>query len=230
MIDLHTHILPGIDDGAPDVHTALTMLRMQKQQGVDTVALTPHFYRTNEHVEEFLARRNASWKELCNHVDGVSFPKMILGAEVAWVPGMADWPELHSLCYESTKTLLIELPVSPWNDEMFRQLHNLVGRQGVTPMIAHLDRYLWSQKKQHIEQLLDIGFPVQVSGAAILHRVRRSWMFHLLKEHEALLISDCHNTDTRPPDMGEAMRFLEKKLGTQMAERVANATTKALLD
>ena len=53
MIDLHTHILPGMDDGAKDTATSLQMLRMERDQGVDTVVLTPHYYRHRESAEDF---------------------------------------------------------------------------------------------------------------------------------------------------------------------------------
>ena len=59
MTDLHTHILPGIDDGAPDMETALHMLEAEDKQGVNTVALTPHFYRSREHIADFLAEKQA---------------------------------------------------------------------------------------------------------------------------------------------------------------------------
>ena len=57
MIDLHTHILPGMDDGAKDVKTSLALLRMESAQGVGTVVLTPHFYRDREEPQHFLTRR-----------------------------------------------------------------------------------------------------------------------------------------------------------------------------
>ena len=60
MTDLHTHILPGMDDGAKDAAAAAAMLRMEAEQGVTGVALTPHFYRADETPERFLARRGAA--------------------------------------------------------------------------------------------------------------------------------------------------------------------------
>ena len=109
MIDLHTHILPGMDDGAQSVDEAIKMLHLEAEQGIDTVALTPHFYRQNESVSEFLVRRDAAWRELSQAVQGEKVPSMILGAEVAWMPGMSQWPDLEQLCYQNTKLLLVEL-------------------------------------------------------------------------------------------------------------------------
>ena len=60
MTDLHTHILPGMDDGAKDAQMSIAMLRAQRDQGVDTVVLSPHFYGDREDVDRFLRRRNLS--------------------------------------------------------------------------------------------------------------------------------------------------------------------------
>ena len=54
MTDAHTHILPAMDDGAKDLGTSLAMLRASREQGVDTVVLTPHYYPQKESVESFL--------------------------------------------------------------------------------------------------------------------------------------------------------------------------------
>ena len=66
MTDLHTHILPGMDDGAESVEMSLDMLRMERDQGVDAVVLTPHFYRDRERPEHFQKRRWAAAEALRN--------------------------------------------------------------------------------------------------------------------------------------------------------------------
>lgn len=230
MTDLHTHILPGMDDGAQSVEDALAMLRAQVQQGVDTVALTPHFYRSRECAADFLARRTSAWQQLLEATKDKNYPKLILGAEVAWMPGMADWPELEELCYQGTKTLLVELPITPWSNEIFRQLYSLESRRGVMPMLAHLDRYFQYQKKKHIEQLLEMGYHVQVSAEALFHLFDRKQALNLLKNYDALLISDCHNLSTRKPNLGDAMKVIQKKLGQWMAGEISAITDEALTD
>lgn len=213
MTDLHTHILPGMDDGAPDMKTALQMLTMEAKQGVGAVALTPHFYRTREHVSDFLIRRANAMAQMQNVLKNIKHPQLILSAEVAYVPGMADWQELEQLCYAGTKILLVEPPMTAWNDEMFRQLYAIEGRRGITPMIAHIDRYFEAQTKASIEQLLEMGFPIQVSTVALLRFHGRSRALKLLADYNAVLVSDCHNTTTRAPNLDVAVRVLEKRLG-----------------
>jgi len=215
MIDLHTHILPGMDDGAPDAETALRMLAAEAEQGVRAVALTPHFHRDREHVSDFLARRREAMARLRNALGEREHPHLIPGAETAWVPGMAEWQELEQLCYENTRILLVELPMTPWHDDMFRQLYAIEGRRGITPMIAHAERYIGTQTGAHFAKLLETGFPLQVSTAPLRRWFGRRRVLELLTAFHGVLSTDCHNMTTRPPDMGAAAQVLEKKLGKE---------------
>lgn len=218
MTDLHTHILPGMDDGAQDVETALQMLTMEAKQGVNIVALTPHFYRSKEHITDFLKRRDCAWDKLQTKLNRAEHPQLILSAEVAYAPGIADWSELDELCYKGTRVLLVEPPMTAWNDEMYHQLYAIEGRRGIIPMIAHFDRYLRIQSKERIEQLLEMGFPIQVSTASLLNIVGRNRMLKLMTEYGAVPVSDCHNINTRPPNLDAAARIMMKKLGNKAEE------------
>lgn len=220
MTDLHTHILPGMDDGAVDVQQSLDMLKQQEAQGVKAVALTPHYYPQKERVDSFLERREEAWQELreciADSEENASLPAMCLGAEVAYVPGMWEWPELSQLCYEDTKLLLVELPVTPWNEEMFQELYRILGRRGITPMIAHLDRYSRLQKPKQMRQLLDMELPYQVSASAILHpfsrRAKKLWL------RGGVPVSDCHDVRHRPPNLGKLRSFIHRKYGKTTAD------------
>ena len=224
MTDLHTHILPGMDDGVQSVTEAVKMLRIQAEQGIDTVALTPHYYRQSESIADFLARREAAWLKLSQAVQGEVCPSVVLGAEVAWMPDISRWPELESLCYQNTKMLLVELPMRPWSGDIFTQLYNIENRRGIMPVIAHVDRYFHNQSKRNLYRLFSTGYPLQVSAEAVLRFHTRKRALKVLKYCEGMLISDCHNLRSRPPKLGPAMEMLEKKLGTRMAREIAAIT------
>lgn len=228
MTDLHTHILPSMDDGAKNADMSLEMLRMERDQGIDTVVLTPHFYRERERVEWFLERRREASKVLLEKLMSLpeaernTLPRLIVGAEVAWGPNMADWPHLDKLCMGRTRNLLLELPFTPWNDQMFHQLYDLMGRTGITPVIAHIERYRSIQKKEAIEEILSMGLPVQISAEPLLHTLSRGRELKLLRERQAQFIaSDCHNTTTRPPNVGLALKVVEAKLGEAKVQSMA---------
>ena len=105
--------------------------------------------------------------------------------------------------------------MTPWNDEMFQQLYAIEGRRGITPLIAHFDRYIKIQSKVRIEQLLEIGFPIQVSTTSLLRFCGRNQAMKLITEYSAVPVSDCHNTNTRPPNLDIAVRVIKKKLGSK---------------
>ena len=233
MVDLHTHILPGMDDGSKDADMSLAMLRMEQEQGVDTVALTSHFYREKEMPKHFLARRQAAFTKLQNAIasQGRKLPELVLGAEVAWAPHMSEWEELPQLCLGESKYLLLELPFSSWRSEMFQDIYDVLFEREIVPVFAHLERYLKIQKKDHIREILEMGTPVQVSSAPCLRFGDRRQVLNMLKKGQAqLMASDCHNLTTRPPNLRSGLDVVAKKLGAEMVRSIESNTQALGLD
>lgn len=227
MTDLHTHILPGMDDGARDVETSLELLRMEREQGVDRVVFTPHFYREKEDVSSFLSRRCEALSRLEAAAaqlparERVALPRWELGAEVAWMPNLADREELKDLCLGQSNYFLLELPFTPWRDQMIGQLYELLGRGQFIPVIAHLDRYWDRQPKEQIEQLLHLGVPIQLSANILLKFFSRRKALQMIQQGQIfLLASDCHSLHHRPPNLGPAVKVVARKLGWRQARRL----------
>ena len=102
MIDFHTHVLPGMDDGAADEETSLGMLRLCTEQGVDTVFATSHFYADEEDPASFLKRRAEAFRRLreayaAGGNDAGEIPTLLPGAEILYFPGLSDCEELKPL-------------------------------------------------------------------------------------------------------------------------------------
>ena len=216
MTDLHTHILPGIDDGSKNTEMSIQMLKAELEQGIDSVALTSHFYRDLETPEKFLMKRQKAFEELNKAISdsNESFPKLYLGAEVAWVQGLADWEEAEALCYEGTRFMLVEPPFQPWTSVFVREMIELQSRRNITPVIAHIDRYYNSQTKESLKAILDMDFPVQISSSAFLDFWSKGTALKYIREGKAqFLISDCHNMTSRRPNLREAMDVIIKKFG-----------------
>ena len=211
MTDLHTHILPGMDDGAQTVEQSLQMLRAEQEQGVETVLLTPHFYRTSENVDMFLERRQQAWQILQAALPE-KHPKLLLGAEVAWYQTILQEKRLHELCLEGTNCILLELPYAPWPSMVMDHLYEFSVVTGITPILAHVDRYLPLQNKAVIEQLFSIGLPMQINAPALLHPLRRGKAVRMLKQGKWYIGSDCHDMNQRKPCLSAAVEVLKKRI------------------
>lgn len=227
MTDLHTHILPGMDDGARNADESLAMLRMEQTQGVEAVVLTPHFYGVRETTKAFLARRDAAMQALETRLvqlperERADLPERILGAEVAWHPALADCEELPQLCIGQTKNLLLELPFTPWSTQMFNQIYDLIGQTGVVPVIAHLERYMKLQSAARISEVFELGVPVQITGETLRHVLMRGKMMRLFSRKRAhILASDCHDCAQRAPSLEFAMQVVRRKLGDECADEL----------
>ena len=81
MIDFHTHILPGVDDGSRSIEESLAMLQAEADAGIERVVFTPHFYASQNSPKDFLRRRQESWSALLPHMYR-GLPQVSFGAEV----------------------------------------------------------------------------------------------------------------------------------------------------
>lgn len=231
MTDLHTHILPEMDDGARSAEESIAMLRMEREQGADAVVLTPHFYSMREQATDFLARRDRSVQKLNAELDKLpkeerdSLPKLILGAEVAWSSSLVDCQELPQLCIGKTKNFLLELPFTMWSTQLFDQIYNLIGQTGLTPVIAHLERYMWLQGSKQIAEIYELGLPVQISASVLERPLARRKVLKLFEQGRAhILASDCHNCTDRPPNVGQGLQMVRRKLGDRCADKLMRCT------
>lgn len=217
MTDLHTHILPLMDDGARSLEESLAMLEMERSHGVDTVILTPHFYRQRETVEDFLQRRQQSLDMLLPALTEDS-PKLMVGAEVAWFSSLAEEPQLHKLCIGDTKYILLELPYATWSKYLLDQVYQFANNSGLIPILAHVERYLPLQKREQVGALLDMGLPMQMSADAFANPFSRHKMLDMLKWGQWYIGTDCHNIDKRKPNMDIAAKALQKRLPGPVAQ------------
>ena len=164
MIDWHSHILPAMDDGSRDVEESLEMLAQLSEQGVDTVVATPHFFANDESVQRFLERRAKSYEELAERI-GEGLPRIVLGAEVKYYPGISQMEHLKDLRIEGTKLILLEMPFSKWTEYTVRELVTLATSGDSRIILAHMERYLPFQSARVWERLYAGGLIMQVNAS-----------------------------------------------------------------
>ncbi len=222
-IDFHSHILPGIDDGAADVETSLKLLRMLHKQGVERVALTPHFYAHRMSVERFLQKRDEAFKRLLDAIGDEPLPQLMLGAEVAMEYDLEQVDNLKSLCLQGTPFLLIELPIRGYSPWMLDKVISICYANESRPMLAHLDRYIGIYRDAELERIAeDADCVLQLNVSSLLNMRARKKMLSWIQNDEKTIVfgSDSHNLSTRAPQFDKAMKFLGKKVDRQQIRMI----------
>ncbi len=221
VIDFHSHILPGMDDGSRDVNTSLEMLSISQAQGVDQIIATSHFYAEKERVDSFLQRRQSAYEELmAARIEPV--PRIHLGAEVYFFTGISQAKATAQLCIEGTNLMLLEMPFTTWSSSVIDEVQALIQKRGIRIIIAHLERYLHIPgNKPWIDRLLELPVIVQINAGSLLEWRTRGPLVKLFKKGTARLLgSDCHSVHRRPPDLADGRAVLEKKLGNGILQQI----------
>lgn len=225
IIDLHTHILPQMDDGSQDLKTSLKLLHHLIDQGVHTVCATSHYYARHESVDSFLQRRQEAFSSL---MDGLrdendsAFSEIRLGAEVAYFSGISTCSQLDALCIEGTRTLLLELSYTQWTPRQVEDVASLSLDRGYQVILAHPERFSHMRSYwKDMERMVALPIGLQVNADSLLHWGSRKLALELLSSTQyPLLASDCHNLTSRPPRLEKARLVVRKKLGVDILNRI----------
>lgn len=215
MIDIHTHILPELDDGSGSVDESIEMLGMLSYQGVGTVVATPHFYIDEMEPEQFFELRIESAEKLKNSLTDVPRPQIALGAEFQFYSDIYNLDCIEDFCISGTKYILLEMPFDTWTGYTFQALEYLYTERNITPVIAHLERYLIFQKDlKFIQKLKETHSLVQINSEFLLNKYTKRKALSLIKKGVVNFIaSDAHNATSRMPVVAEAIERVENKLG-----------------
>jgi protein-tyrosine phosphatase len=222
MIDIHTHILPNMDDGAKDSNEALALIYLLKGQGITSAVLTPHFYPHEESLTSFLKRRQASYEELTSFIAESDQElkgnfKLILGSETYLSETLFSYQGIDQLLIADTSYLLLELPYSDrWGSMVFKQIDRLTSKFDIIPIIAHVERYEATKKNPEkiFQELIDLGCKLQFNAHSVVNRTSRAATLKLMKGGWVDYIgSDCHNLKARPPEFESFNQIVQRKLG-----------------
>lgn len=213
MIDLHTHILPNMDDGAKSLDDSLQILQMEQAQGITKIVLTPHFYCDDESIDAFIRRRQTTFSALetyceANHME----VSLRLGAEVHFSPKLTSL-DLRALAIENTNYILLELPFSHYPAYLHEVIYQ-IEMQGLFPILAHVERCEYFRKEPKLlEELINRGILAQVNAESLLNRYdfgfARKCLIHGLAQ---MIASDTHSLDKRPPQFDKVSKLLDDEL------------------
>lgn len=230
VIDFHSHIIPGIDDGSRDVETSLEMLRMSAEQGVEVMVATSHFYAARDRVEHFLDKRQRAYEALTAEMTE-GLPRIVLGAEVAFFRGIGQAEQIELLKIEGTGAMLLEMPFRPWSDADIDEVEALIEKRGFHIILAHLERYIGERdNRQYIQRLLEMPLRVQINAEDLSDWRQRGKLIRMFEKGQAhLLGSDCHSLHRRPPNLGQGREALRRKLGQGFLDEMDRLGERILL-
>lgn len=209
MIDFHTHILPGVDDGSRSVAESVALLQEEKRQGVNTVFLTPHYYAEENSPVSFLKKRYSAWRDLEPYL-WPDLPQVRLGAEVQYFEGICTAEDVRHLRIVGTDYLLLEMPFQPWSNRMVGDVLELNDRRGMQIVLAHIERYMAMQKPKVWEELRAGGVLMQSNVFFFTGWKTRRRALDMLEHGQIhFLGSDCHNMTSRVPNWGQLPKEAE---------------------
>lgn len=223
VIDFHSHILPGIDDGSKNENTSLRMMDMASAQGVEVMLATPHFYASKHRVEDFLEKREDAWNRLGEYLkehNNARIPAILPGAEVAFFRGISNADKIGRLTIGKTNIILLEMPFEPWTDRDMKEVRALVEERKFQIILAHLERYMdIRQNYKRYSELFKLPLYVQINSESIIKGKlslwrRRRLLINMFRDGAAhFLGSDCHGIHHRIPNLGSGRAVLKQRLG-----------------
>jgi protein-tyrosine phosphatase len=167
MIDIHSHVLPGMDDGAKDPEESRELINVLQDQGVTLLVLTPHYYPHQERLSDFLIRREKAYQSISD-----SDIEMILASETYLSEPLLSYDSIEALCIGDTGYLLLELPyLDKWGSSVMKQIEQLIAKYNVKPIIAHIERY--ERPLEHLE--LQFIFKQTITEHLILINILSSY-------------------------------------------------------
>lgn len=234
MIDIHCHILPGVDDGASSLEESLEMARMAAYSGVTDIAATPHFRGEKEFLE-YRPEQEQRFRELKEALLREQIPiRLHQGAEVLCMPQTEELAALGELpTLGDTNYVLMEF----YFDESFDFMDDMLSRvaiNGYRPVVAHPERYGAVQyDPRRLDRWVRKGYVLQLNKGSILgalgSRAREAAGELLSLGFAHLIASDAHSSYTRTPHMGELFRWAEERCDPECAQILLEENPRRLL-
>ena len=233
MIDLHSHILPNIDDGAADMPTAIAMAEMAASDGTTHIACTPHIVpgvynnAPGQILQAIAALKLALTKADINL-------QLVFGADVHLQPDIVNkladekLPRLNGSRY-----FLFEPPHHVLPPRIIPLCKEII-ENGYIPVLTHPERLTWIENHyETICELDELGVAIQLTAMSITGKFGKRalyWSFRMLEEGRVdIIASDAHNSRSRPPGLSKARDVVVQKLGEDEAQKMVQGNPDRIL-
>ncbi len=239
MIDIHSHIVFDVDDGPSTIEESLALIGESYRQGVRTIVSTSHrrrdLFKTSEEkiYENFKQVKEAAEAKF----DDLT---VLYGGELYYNNALLEKLENHQVPrMNDTQFALIEFSMkTPWKE--IHEAVNKVLMLGVTPIIAHIERYnALENQEDRVRELINMGCYTQINSAHVLkprlfgdkNRVfKKRARYFLEKNLVHIVASDMHNLGPRPPYMDQARDIITRDFGDRRAFDLFEGNAKTLLE
>lgn len=234
FIDIHTHLLPGTDDGPQNMQEAMALIRMAWEDGTRKILLTPHYRdRFRENTPEQL---RSTFTALCEAA-AAEFPdlQLFLGNEAHYETDLPDLLDAgRVLPLHRSRYVLLEFRCGAFSSRIMRAVSELI-RYGYTPIIAHAERYDAFRKDRALaDTVLEMGALLQLNAGSVMGHhgfAIKHYCHSLLKQGKVHFIaSDAHDPQHRPPLLQACWKRVSKKYTSDYADDLFRANAQALLE
>ncbi len=223
-IDLHSHILPGVDDGAENVQQTMEMLQIAYEEGIRCMIATPHFHPHRGHKSpETMKRKVALVRKLAEKID----PKfrIYLGTEIYFTQEIPEQLKKREvLTINGTRYVLVEFSPSDSYEHIYKSIQQLQ-MYGYEVIVAHVERYENVRSNLSCaEELVKMGALLQINTGSIVGKYgkeAKKYVYSLMEQDLVFGVgTDAHNAFSRSPKIKKAADLIEKKYGKEYRRRI----------
>ncbi len=222
LVDIHSHILPYIDDGADDWDSSLTMLKNAEAEGIVAIVATPHILHNNDFKIE--SRIISTYKELCQRAKDAGLKiKIYLGCEIYAQPDTSLDYKIATL-NSNKKYFLIEFPMNSIPQFVPDQFFNFIVNEKI-PIVAHPERNIGFQKRpQLIYEYVQRGALMQINEGSLRGRygeMAKQLSFKMIENNLAHFVaSDGHKPNSRTVTLAESYKVIVEKYNKDLADQL----------
>lgn len=222
MVDIHSHILPAMDDGSKSTEESLEMLIELKKQGITDVFATPHFYPQTDNVGDFNESLQKSYTNLCGELINKAVPNIHLGCELLYFEGISNSDSISQFCLGGSDFLLLELAPYKIKDKLLEDIISLRDQKNITPIIAHIERCAYTKNFKKLLNFIETEkILTQINASSLFERKGYKTIKKLIKKDIVTFIAtDAHSINERPPMMDSALCLIEKKFGEEVKRKL----------
>lgn len=229
LIDIHAHILPGIDDGARNIEESIEMAAMAVSQGIKTIIATPHYYRRGNR-KDYRKIYEETKRQIQKAIPELS---LFLGQELYYHEELEDrLLSGQALTLSGTRYVLVEFDTRISYSQMSRAVRSLAGF-GYIPVLAHIERYECLREEGALSKLHRLGAMFQMNYESLTGRWYEAdirWCRKQIKEKNIhFLGTDMHRKDYRPPEIKKAIAWLERHTDAAYAAEITRKNAMDIL-